>query len=57
MRSPARISEFLEMRMPEGLDRQTEDAAEAGGAGAFFPKTVSDGPCKEVIQRDDFSLD
>ena len=28
-----RISEFLEMRMPEGIDRQIEDAAEAGGDG------------------------
>src|ERR1051326_4595188 len=25
--------------------------------GAIFPKSVSDGPCKEVIRRDDFSLD
>jgi 4-hydroxy-3-polyprenylbenzoate decarboxylase len=25
--------------------------------GKFFPKTVSSGPCKEVIRRDNFSLD
>jgi 4-hydroxy-3-polyprenylbenzoate decarboxylase len=25
--------------------------------GKFFPKTVSTGPCKEVIRRDNFSLD
>ena len=25
--------------------------------GAFFPKMVSDGPCKEVIRKRDFSLD
>ena len=24
--------------------------------GKFFPKTVANGPCKEVIQRDNFNL-
>ena len=34
----ARISEFLEMRMPEGLHRQAQDAAEAGRDGRVLPE-------------------
>ncbi len=53
----ARISEFLEMRMPEGLLGKLKMLPKLGEIGAFFPKIVSGGPCKEVIRRDDFSLD
>ena len=52
-----RISEFLEMRMPEGLIGKLKMLPKLAEMGAFFPKMVSDGPCKEVIRRDDFSLD
>src|SRR6202167_3804324 len=53
----ARISEFLEMRMPEGIIGKLKMLPKLGEIGAFFPKIVSTGPCKEVIRRDDFSLD
>jgi 4-hydroxy-3-polyprenylbenzoate decarboxylase len=53
----ARISEFLEMRMPEGIIGKLKMLPKLGEIGAFFPKIVSGGPCKEVIRRDDFSLD
>ena len=53
----ARISEFLEMRMPEGLLGKLKMLPKLGEIGAFFPKIVSGGPCKDVIRRDDFSLD
>src|SRR5579872_6226440 len=53
----ARISEFLEMRMPEGIIGKLKMLPKLAEMGAFFPKTVSGGPCKEVIRRDDFSLD
>ncbi|HLH39269.1 MAG TPA: menaquinone biosynthesis decarboxylase [Bryobacteraceae bacterium] len=52
-----RISEFLEMRMPEGLIGKLKMLPKLAEMGAFFPKTVSGGPCKEVIRRGDFSLD
>src|SRR5689334_17556484 len=52
-----RISELLEMRMPEGLLGKFKMLPKLAEMGAIFPKSVSDGPCKEVIRRDDFSLD
>src|SRR5580658_7614849 len=52
----ARISEFLEMRMPEGIIGKLKMLPKLAEMGAFFPKVVSSGPCKEVIRRDDFSL-
>src|SRR5271154_1417071 len=53
----ARISEFLEMRMPEGIIGKLKMLPKLGEMGAFFPKIVSGGPCKDVIRRDNFSLD
>ena len=52
-----RISEFLEMRMPEGIIGKLKMLPKLAEVGAFFPKIVSGGPCKDVIRRDDFSLD
>src|SRR5690349_8179787 len=51
-----RISEYLEMRMPEGLLGKLKMLPKLAEMGAFFPKTVSGGACKEVIRHDDFSL-
>ncbi|HYP13132.1 MAG TPA: UbiD family decarboxylase domain-containing protein, partial [Bryobacteraceae bacterium] len=53
----ARISEFLEMRVPAGLLNKLKLLPKLAEVGSFFPKTVADGPCKEVIRRDKFSLD
>src|SRR5579864_6568171 len=52
-----RIVEYLEMRMPEGLIGKLKMLPKLAEVGAFFPKMVSDGACKEVIRRDNFSLD
>ena len=52
-----RISEFLEMRMPEGLIGKLKMLPKLAEVGAFFPKIVSGGPCKDVIRREKFSLD
>jgi 4-hydroxy-3-polyprenylbenzoate decarboxylase len=52
-----RISEFLEMRMPEGIIGKLKMLPKLAEVGAFFPKIVSSGPCKDVIRRDHFSLD
>ena len=52
----ARITELLEMRIPEGLFGKFKMLPKLADLGAVFPKIVSKGPCKEVIRRDKFSL-
>ena len=44
MKSPRRISEFLEMRMPEGLIGKLKMLPKLAEVGAFFPKIVSERP-------------
>lgn len=51
-----RISEYLQMRMPEGFLNKLKMLPLLAEVGAFFPKIVKDGPCKEVIRKDSFSL-
>src|ERR1700675_1472735 len=53
----ARISQYLEMRVPEGILGKLKMLPMLAEVGAFFPKMVDKGPCKEVIRRDKFSLD
>src|SRR5215831_15250597 len=43
----ARIVEFLEMRMPEGLIGKLKMLPKLAEMGAFFPKVVAKGPCQE----------
>jgi 4-hydroxy-3-polyprenylbenzoate decarboxylase len=52
----ARISEYLEMRMPEGLIGKLKMLPKLAEMGSFFPRRVSGGPCKEVVRKQDFSL-
>jgi 4-hydroxy-3-polyprenylbenzoate decarboxylase len=52
----ARIAEYLEMKMPEGLIGKLKMLPKLADVGSFFPKTVADGPCKEVVRKDGFSL-
>jgi 4-hydroxy-3-polyprenylbenzoate decarboxylase len=52
----ARISEFLEMRMPEGLIGKLKMLPKLAEMGSFFPRSVSDGPCKEAVRKQGFSL-
>jgi 4-hydroxy-3-polyprenylbenzoate decarboxylase len=52
-----RIAGFLEMQKPEGLLDKLKMLPKLAEAGAMFPKTVSSGPCKQVIRRANFSLD
>ena len=51
-----RISEYLEMRMPEGLLGKLKMLPTLAEMGAFFPKTVAKGACQEIIKHDGFSL-
>jgi 4-hydroxy-3-polyprenylbenzoate decarboxylase len=52
----ARITEYLEMRMPEGLLGKLKMLPKLAEMGAFFPKIVAKGPCQEVVKTDGFSL-
>src|SRR5579872_6813144 len=52
----ARIVEFLEMRMPEGLIGKLKMLPKLAEMGAFFPKIVSKGACQQVIRHEGFSL-
>src|SRR5512138_3017464 len=51
-----RISEYLQMQMPQGLLGKLKMLPKLAEVGAFFPKIVNTGPCKEVIRKDGFSL-
>ncbi|HTX33739.1 MAG TPA: menaquinone biosynthesis decarboxylase [Bryobacteraceae bacterium] len=52
----ARIVEFLEMRVPEGLIGKLKMLPKLAEVGAFFPKVVSKGACQEVVRTERFSL-
>jgi 4-hydroxy-3-polyprenylbenzoate decarboxylase len=52
----ARIVEFLEMRMPEGLIGKLKMLPKLAEMGAFFPRIVSKGACQEVVKTGGFSL-
>lgn len=52
----ARITEYLEMRLPEGLLGKLKMLPKLAEMGAFFPKMVSRGPCKDVVRTQGFSL-
>jgi len=52
----ARISSLLELQAPQGLLGKIKMLPKLAELGSFFPRTVSGGPCKEVIRRENFSL-
>lgn len=51
-----RISDYLQMQMPQGLLGKLKMLPKLAEMGAFFPKIVNNGPCKEVVRKDGFSL-
>ena len=52
----ARIRSYLDFQSPQGLLDKIKMLPKLAELGAFFPKTVKDGPCKEVIRKEGFSL-
>jgi 4-hydroxy-3-polyprenylbenzoate decarboxylase len=52
----ARIRQFTDIKSPQGLLDKVKMLPMLAEMGNFFPKTVATGPCKEVIQREGFSL-
>jgi 4-hydroxy-3-polyprenylbenzoate decarboxylase len=51
-----RIRLLLNMKSPEGILEKLKMLPMLADLGKFFPKTVSTGPCKEVIKKKDFTL-
>ena len=51
-----RIRMFMDVKSPQGFLDKIKMLPLLTEAGKFFPKTVSTGPCKEVIKRENFSL-
>ena len=52
-----RIRAFMDVKSPQGFLDKVKMLPMLAEMGKFFPKTVASGPCKEVIRKDDFSLD
>jgi 4-hydroxy-3-polyprenylbenzoate decarboxylase len=51
-----RIRMFMDVKSPQGFLDKLKLLPLLTEAGKFFPRTVSTGPCKEVIKRDNFSV-
>jgi 4-hydroxy-3-polyprenylbenzoate decarboxylase len=51
-----RIEDLLEMKPPEGLLDKVRMLPKLAELGSFVPKTVKDGPIKEIIEKDGLSL-
>ena len=51
-----RITEYLDMKTPQGLLGKLKMLPKLAELGSFFPREVKDGPCKEVILREKFDL-
>jgi 4-hydroxy-3-polyprenylbenzoate decarboxylase len=51
-----RIEDLLEMKPPEGLLDKVKMLPKLAELGSFVPKTVKDGPVKEVIEMERLSL-
>ena len=51
-----RIRHFMDVKSPQGFLDKVKMLPMLAEMGKFFPKTVSTGPCKEVIKRDNLSV-
>ncbi len=51
-----RIRLFMDVKSPQGFLDKLKMLPLLAEMGKFFPRTVPTGPCKEVIQRENFSL-
>ena len=47
----ARIRGFLDIQTPQGLFDKLKMLPKLAELGAFFPKHVKDGPCKQVVRK------
>ena len=52
----SRIREYLRMKPPEGFLDKLKMVPRIAELGSFFPKQVKDGPAREVVRENKFSL-
>ncbi len=52
----ARIRSYIDVQSPQGLLDKLKMLPKLAEIGAFFPKSVRTGPCKEVVKKEGFSL-
>jgi 4-hydroxy-3-polyprenylbenzoate decarboxylase len=52
-----RIRQFMDVKSPQGFLDKVKMLPMLAEMGKFFPKTVSTGPCKEVIRKDKDNFD
>jgi 4-hydroxy-3-polyprenylbenzoate decarboxylase len=52
-----RIRQFMDVKSPQSFLDKVKMLPMLAEMGKFFPKTVSTGPCKEVVRHDNFDLD
>jgi len=51
-----RIRQFMDVKSPQGFLDKIKMLPMLAEMGKFFPRTVSTGPCKEVIRKNNFDL-
>jgi 4-hydroxy-3-polyprenylbenzoate decarboxylase len=51
-----RIRQLMNLKSPEGFMEKLKMLPMLADMGKLFPRTVQTGPCKEIIQKKDFSL-
>jgi 4-hydroxy-3-polyprenylbenzoate decarboxylase len=51
-----RIRQFMDVKSPQGLLDKVKMLPMLAEMGKFFPKTVSTGPCKEVVEKQNLDL-
>jgi len=51
-----RIRMFLDVKSPQGFVDKLKMLPQLAELGRFFPRTVATGPCKEVIKKENLSL-
>src|SRR5579884_818160 len=51
-----RLRQFIDVKSPQGLLDKVKMLPMLADMGKFFPKTVSGGPCQDVVRTENFSV-
>jgi len=52
-----RVHSFLDVKSPQGILEKVKMLPKLAEIGSFFPKSVRNGACQEVVRTESFSLD
>ena len=52
-----RVHSFLDVKSPQGILEKVKMLPKLAEIGSFFPKTVRNGACQEIVRTENFSLD